>query len=111
MSEVTTQRCDDVDELVTRYAYGSRLSRKERERVEQHLKGCTSCGELILFVKGDDSRAKEAIRFDPPTDSCLTTDTLIALKINELDEEAARKAKLHLLACPPCRQVFPSSGA
>jgi uncharacterized protein YbaR (Trm112 family) len=99
--------CGDIDELVTRHAYGSKLSQKERSRVEEHLKGCASCSDLVFFVQKTMALArKEPIRFEPPTEPCLATETFIALDEGTLDEEAGHKAKLHLLACPPCRQVF-----
>lgn len=107
MSEVTVPSCDEIDELVTRYAYGSRQSREERSQVEEHLKNCVPCSELVFFVQKTMALArKEPIRFEPPTEPCLTTDTFIALDEGTLDEETGRKAKLHLLACPHCREVF-----
>ncbi len=107
MSEVTVKNCDEIDELAMRYAYGNRLSREERSRVEEHLKGCASCSELVFFVQKTMVLArKEPIRFEPPTDPCLATETFIALDEGTLDEETGRKAKLHLLACPSCREVF-----
>src|SRR5689334_12439388 len=107
MSDVTVKNCDGIDELAMSYAYGSKLSQEERRRVEEHLKGCVSCSELVFFVQKTITLArKEPIRFDPPTESCLATDTIIALEDNTLDVETSRTAKLHLLACAECRQVF-----
>ncbi len=107
MPEVTVKNCDDVDELVMSYAYGSKLSPEERSRVEEHVKGCDSCSELVFFVQKTMALArKEPISFEPPTEPCLAADTLIALEDNTLDVETARKAKHHLLACPDCREVF-----
>src|SRR5712691_1725465 len=107
MSEVTVQNCDDIDEAVMRYAYGNELSQKERSRVEEHLKSCASCSELVFFVQKTRALARQGpLRFEPPTEPCLDTDTFIALDEGTLDEETGRKAKLHLLACPRCREVF-----
>jgi len=99
--------CSEIDELVSRYAYGAELSAEEKGRIDGHLKDCTVCSELVDFVRKTRAIAhKDPIRFKPPTGPCPASDTLIALEEGTLDADAARTTKLHLLACPTCRQIF-----
>jgi Zn finger protein HypA/HybF involved in hydrogenase expression len=99
--------CHRMPAAVMYYAYGSKLSPKRHSRVAEHLKGCPSCSDLVLFIQKTRALTlKEPIHFDPPTEPCLTTDAFMALDEGTLDEEATRKARRHLLACPQCREIF-----
>ena len=107
MTEQPTQTCAGLDEAVARYAYGAELPDEDRRRIEEHLKACASCRELVTFIqKTTELTRKQPILFDPPSEPCPDSESIVALADGTLDRETSRKLGVHLLHCKPCLEEY-----
>jgi hypothetical protein len=107
MTEYSTNACAELEEDVTRFAYQTELPQEDRDRVEEHLKECPSCGELVFFIqKTRELARKNPIRFEPASEACQDSAAIVALEEGTLDEETSRKLGVHLLHCKRCREAY-----
>ena len=106
MNEFEKTECSKLADDVTRYAWGE-LAQDLRPAVEAHVKGCTSCTELVSFVKEFISAARQnAGRPTSPDEPHPDASLIVDLEADELDEETARQVSMHLLDCKPCREAY-----
>jgi hypothetical protein len=107
MTEYSTTACAELEDKVTRFAYETEISQQDRRRVEEHMKACPTCGELVFFIqKTRDLARKTPIRFEQASESCPDADTIVALEEGTLDRDLSRKLGVHLLHCKQCREAY-----
>ncbi|MGA3168929.1 MAG: zf-HC2 domain-containing protein [Terriglobia bacterium] len=107
MTEHSTEVCAGFEEELTRYAYGAELPNEDCRRIEQHLKTCISCRELVTFIRKTTELARnKPIRFAPPSEPCPDAESIVALEEGTLDNETSRKLGVHLLHCERCREEY-----
>jgi len=105
MAENSVHVCDEIEDEVTRYAYREKLSPDERSRVEEHLKECSSCSEVVFFIQKTRDR-ENPIRFKPAAEPCPDAATIIAFADDTVDQETAQRLGVHLLHCKRCQEAY-----
>ena len=79
----------------------------DRERVDEHLKACGECRELLSFIQDFSSVAKDTEPGDiAPEEPCYATEAVVAYEHGELDRATALKLRKHMLTCDRCAETY-----
>jgi hypothetical protein len=82
-------------------------SERERQEVDEHLKGCSDCQEFLSFAQDFSETAKDLagdeIAADEPHAS---KSTIIAYEEGKLDAETALHLRSHMLFCDQCAEAY-----
>jgi len=82
-------------------------SERERQEVDEHLKGCSECREFLAFTQDFSETAKgladDEIAADEPHAS---KSVIIAYEEGKLDAETALHLRSHMLFCDQCAETY-----
>jgi hypothetical protein len=82
-------------------------SERERQEVDEHLKGCSDCREFLSFAQDFSETAKDLagdeIAADEPHAS---KSVIIAYEEGKLDAETALHLRSHMLFCDQCAEAY-----
>jgi Putative zinc-finger len=82
-------------------------SERERQEVDEHLKGCSDCREFLSFAQDFSETAKalaeDEIAADEPHAS---KSVIIAYEEGKLDAETALHLRAHMLFCDQCAETY-----
>jgi hypothetical protein len=82
-------------------------SASDRERVDEHLKACGECRELLSFIQDFSRVAKDTEPGDiAPEEPCYPTEAVVAYEHEELDRATALKLRKHMLTCDRCAETY-----
>src|SRR5712692_9550950 len=82
-------------------------SERERQEVDEHLKGCSECREFLAFTQDFSETAKgladDEIAADEPH---ARKSVIIAYEEGRLDAETALHLRSHMLFCDECAETY-----
>src|SRR5712692_4482788 len=82
-------------------------SERERQEVDEHLKGCSECREFLAFTQDFSETAKgladDEIAADEPH---ARKSVIIAYEEGKLDAETALHLRSHMLYCDQCAEAY-----
>jgi anti-sigma factor RsiW len=96
-----------LEEGIFRTYVEGAASDRERQEVNEHLKGCGDCKQFLAFVQDFSRAAKDIaegeIAADEPHPS---TTAIIAYEEGTLDAETSLHLRAHMLYCDECAETF-----
>jgi len=82
-------------------------SERERQEVDEHLKDCTDCQDLLSFVQDLSETGKELAEDEIVADEPhAQKSTIIAYEEGKLDAETALHLRSHMLFCDECAETY-----
>ncbi len=82
-------------------------SERERQEVDEHLKGCSDCREFLSFAQDFSETAKDLAEDEIAADEPhASKSVIIAYEEGKLDAETALHLRSHMLFCDQCAEAY-----
>jgi hypothetical protein len=82
-------------------------SERERQEVDEHLKGCSDCREFLSFVQDFSETAKDLADDEiAANEPHAPKSVVIAYEEGKLDAETALHLRAHMLFCDECAEAY-----
>ena len=82
-------------------------SERERQEVDEHLKGCSDCREFLSFVQDFSETAKDLAEDEIAADEPhAPKSVIIAYEEGKLDAETSLHLRSHMLFCDECAETY-----
>ena len=82
-------------------------SERERQEVDEHLKGCSDCREFLSFAQDFSETAKDLAEDEIAADEPhARKSVIIAYEEGKLDAETALHLRSHMLFCDQCAEAY-----
>lgn len=82
-------------------------SERERQEVDEHLKGCSDCREFLSFVRDLSETAKDLAEDEIAADEPhAPKSVIIAYEEGKLDAETSLHLRSHMLFCDQCAETY-----
>jgi len=82
-------------------------SERERQEVDEHLKGCSDCREFLSFAQDFSETAKDLAHDEIAADEPhASKSVIIAYEEGKLDAETALHLRAHMLFCDQCAETY-----